>query len=161
MDAAVGSVRFSWLPIRDGFSVTEGGKKKHAWDLISDAENLSFIERLVKALHILFPQKRRSKSNADIAKQRLKMILISDRCSVSDEAKRKIVTNIIGALSDFVEIESEEKVQLNVTTDPLLGTIYAVTIPVRRVKPEYQDYNKEPKEVHSDEALKEFRMRFE
>ncbi|CAN7086744.1 unnamed protein product [Brassica oleracea var. botrytis] len=45
------------------------------------------------------------------------MILFSDRCAVSDEAKRKIVDNIVHALSDFVEIESEEKVQINVATD--------------------------------------------
>ena len=67
------------------------------------------------------------------------MILFSDRCAVSDEAKRKIVNNIVHALSDFVEIESQDKVQLNVSTDTDLGTIYSVTVPVRRVKPEYLD----------------------
>lgn len=67
------------------------------------------------------------------------MILFSDRCAVSDEAKQKIVTNIVHALSDFVEIESQDKVQLTVSTDTDLGTIYSVTVPVRRVKPDYQD----------------------
>ncbi|VVA94594.1 unnamed protein product [Arabis nemorensis] len=105
-----------------------------------NAINMSFFDRLNLAWKIIFPShaSRRS-SNARIAKQRLKMILFSDRCDVSDEAKRKIVNNIIHALSDFVEIESEEKVQLNVSTDGDLGTIYSVTVPVRRVKPEYQD----------------------
>ncbi|CAH8257590.1 unnamed protein product [Arabidopsis lyrata] len=105
-----------------------------------NAINMGFFDRLNLAWKIIFPShaSRRS-SNARIAKQRLKMILFSDRCDVSDEAKRKIVNNIIHALSDFVEIESEEKVQLNVSTDSDLGTIYSVTVPVRRVKPEYQD----------------------
>ena len=67
------------------------------------------------------------------------MILFSDRCAVSDEAKQKIVSNIVSSLSDFVEIESQEKVHLSVSTDPDLGTIYSVTVPVRRVKPEYQE----------------------
>ncbi|KAH0875005.1 hypothetical protein HID58_072367, partial [Brassica napus] len=80
--------------------------------------NMSSFDRLNIAWKIIFPShaSRRS-SNARIAKQRLKMILFSDSCAVSDEAKRKIVDNIVHALSDFVEIESEEKVQINVATD--------------------------------------------
>ncbi|XP_021910346.1 cell division topological specificity factor homolog, chloroplastic [Carica papaya] len=102
--------------------------------------NMSFLDRLNLAWKIVFPSPTtRRSSNARIAKQRLKMILFSDRCAVSDEAKRKIVNNIIRALSDFVEIESQDKVQLNVSADSDLGTIYSVTVPVRRVKPEYQD----------------------
>lgn len=104
----------------------------------------SFLERLARAWAILFPMKANpSESNASIAKQRLKMILISDRCSVNDDAKRRIVTNIVGALSDFVEIESEDKVQLNVSSDPDLGTVYSVTVPVRRVRPQYQEFSHE------------------
>ncbi|KAH7570036.1 hypothetical protein JRO89_XS05G0035300 [Xanthoceras sorbifolium] len=104
------------------------------------AINMSFFERLNLAWKIVFPSPTtRSSSNARIAKQRLKMILFSDRCAVSDEAKQKIVNNIVHALSDFVEIESQDKVQLNVSTDTDLGTIYSVTVPVRRVKPEYQE----------------------
>lgn len=104
------------------------------------AIKMSFFERLNLAWKILFPPTmRRNSSNANIAKQRLKMILFSDRCAVTDEAKQKIVSNIVGALSDFVEIDSQDKVQLSVSTDPDLGTVYSVTVPVRRVKPEYQE----------------------
>lgn len=109
-------------------------------DYSQEENDLNFFERLVHAWRILFPPKAKHVSNAEIAKQRLKMILISDRCAISDEAKRKIVDNVVGALSNFVEIESEEKVQLNVSADPDLGTVYSVIVPVRRVKPEYQDY---------------------
>ncbi|KAK9114442.1 hypothetical protein Syun_021239 [Stephania yunnanensis] len=124
-----------------------GGKKLYPKQINQEAEsflvsaiNMSFLERLNLAWKVLFPpQATIRNSNARIAKQRLKMILFSDRCAVSDEAKRKIVSNIVGALSDFVEIDSEEKVQLSVSTDSDLGTVYSVTVPVRRVKPEYQD----------------------
>uniref|UniRef100_A0A7N1A314 Plastid division regulator MinE n=1 Tax=Kalanchoe fedtschenkoi TaxID=63787 RepID=A0A7N1A314_KALFE len=102
--------------------------------------NMPFLERLNLAWKIMFPSPAaRRSSNAHIAKQRLKMILFSDRCAVSDEAKRRIVKNIVKTLSDFVEIESQEKVQLSVTSDSDVGTVYSVTVPVRRVKPEYQE----------------------
>ena len=100
----------------------------------------SFSERLSLAWRILFPSTTtRKSSNARIAKQRLKMILYSDRCEVSDEAKQKIVSSIVEALSDFVEIESQDKVQLNVSNNSGLGIVYSVIVPVRRVKPEYQE----------------------
>ncbi|KAJ6718334.1 hypothetical protein OIU79_006277 [Salix purpurea] len=106
----------------------------------SSAINMSFFERFNLAWRIIFPSPtQRKSSNARIAKQRLKMILFSDRCAVSDEAKRKIVNNIVHALSEFVEIESQDKVQLSVTTETDLGTVYSVTVPVRRVKPGYQE----------------------
>ena len=111
-----------------------------AESFLLDAINMSFLERLNLAWKIVFPSPTsRKNSNARVAKQRLKMILFSDRCAVSDEAKQKIVKNIVQSLSDFVEIESRDKVQLSVSTDSDLGTIYSVTVPVRRVKPEYQD----------------------
>ncbi|XP_008790079.1 cell division topological specificity factor homolog, chloroplastic-like isoform X2 [Phoenix dactylifera] len=124
-----------------------GGNKLSSTTITQDAEgilldaiNMNFFDRLSLAWRILFPTRTaRINSNARIAKQRLKMILFSDRCAVSDEARKKIVRNIIEALSEFVEIDSQDKVQLNVSTDADLGTVYSVTVPVRRVKPEYQD----------------------
>ncbi|PHT33716.1 Cell division topological specificity factor -like protein, chloroplastic [Capsicum baccatum] len=108
-------------------------------NLLLNAIGMNFFERLSLAWKIMFPPSpSASNSAANIAKQRLKMILFSDRCAVSEEAKQKIVSNVISALSDFVEIESQEKVQLSVSTDPDLGTIYSVTVPVRRVRSEYQ-----------------------
>lgn len=107
---------------------------------ILSSMNMNFLERLILAWRIIFPPTSTPKlnSNAMIAKQRLKMILLSDRCAVNDEAKQKIVDNILSTLSDFVEIDSEDKVQFNVSTDLDLRTIYSVTVPVRRVKAEYQ-----------------------
>ncbi|CAN6549221.1 unnamed protein product [Malus baccata var. baccata] len=121
------------------FQLSSNSSSQDSEGFLLNATNMSFFDRLNLAWKILFPSptSRRS-SNANIAKQRLKMILFSDRCAVSDEAKRLIVNNIVHALSDFVEIESRDKVQLSVSADTDVGTIYSVTVPVRRVKPEYQ-----------------------
>lgn len=112
-------------------------------DIAAGSKKESFVDRLTRAWSVLFPAKSKPSSNREIAKQRLKMILVSDRCSVNDEAKKKIVTNIVGALSDFVEIQSEEKVQFNVTSDAELNTVCSVTVPVRRVRPQYQEFSRE------------------
>lgn len=122
-----------------GFGVTES-VNLDAETFLLNAIDMNFFERLNLAWKVMFPSRRmRRSSNAMIAKQRLKMVLLSDRCAVSNEAKRKIVKSIVSALSDFVEIESQDKVQLNVSMDTNLGTVYSVTVPVRRVKPEYQE----------------------
>lgn len=113
---------------------------QEAENLLLNAVNMNFFERLNLAWKVLFPSPSiKRNSNAKIAKQRLKMILFADRCAVSNEAKQKIVSNIVDALSDFVEIDSQDKVQLSVSTDTDSGTVYSVTVPVRRVKPAYQD----------------------
>ncbi|XP_078163378.1 cell division topological specificity factor homolog, chloroplastic-like [Carex rostrata] len=103
--------------------------------------NINFFNRIILAWKILFPKTIlvRGDSNAKIARQRLKMVLFSDRCSVSDLAKKKILENVVKTLSEFVDIESKDKVELNVSTDSDIGTLYSVTIPVRRVKPAYQE----------------------
>lgn len=127
-----------------GNNPSPANMSKEVEGLLFNAINMSFFDRLGLAWRILFPtpfQKR--SSNASIAKQRLKMILYSDRCAVNDEAKQKIVSNIVDVLSDFVEIDSQDKVQLSVSTDTDLGTVYSVIVPVRRVKAEYQEYDEE------------------
>lgn len=43
--------------------------------------------------------------------------------------------SIVRAVSEYVDIEAEELVHVNVTMDSDLGTIYSVAVPVRRVKP--------------------------
>ncbi|BAT99081.1 hypothetical protein LR48_Vigan06g120600 [Vigna angularis] len=137
------NIRGSCKPVAailGGPKFTSNSVSQEAENFLLDAVKMNFFERLNLAWKIIFPSATsRKNSNARIAKQRLKMILFSDRCAVSDEAKRKIVSNVVRALSDFVEIESQDKVQLSVSADTDLGTIYSVTVPVRRVKPEYQD----------------------
>ncbi|KAK4784430.1 hypothetical protein SAY86_018798 [Trapa natans] len=122
------------------FKLSSNSFTQEAETFLLNAINMNFLERLNLVWKIIFPSRAtRRISNANIAKQRLKMILFSERCAVNEEAKQKIVTNVVHALSDFVEIESQDKVQLTVSTDTDLGTVYSVTVPVRRVKPDYQD----------------------
>lgn len=127
------------LGVFGDYELSQNPFSQEVENFLLNAINMNFFERLNLAWKIIFPSPiSRRKSNANIAKQRLKMILFSDRCAVSEEAKQKIVSNVVSALSDFVEIESQDKVQLSVSTDPDLGTIYSVTVPVRRVRTEYQ-----------------------
>lgn len=124
-----------------------------------EVEGLNIFDRLALAWRILFAARKKVASPAEIAKQRLKMILISDRCSINDNAKRKIVNNIVGALSDFVEIESQDRVHLSVSADPDLGTVYSVNVPVRRVRPEFQDDGSEVRDEELSEVMDEFEER--
>jgi len=43
--------------------------------------------------------------------------------------------NILHAI-EFVDIDSEEQIDVNITTEPDIGTVYSVAVPIRRVKPE-------------------------
>ncbi|CAI5479693.1 unnamed protein product, partial [Closterium sp. Yama58-4] len=105
-----------------------------------DLFELTFLQRLQRAWRIIFPPRNRPPSNAEIAKERLRLVLYTDRGEVSPEVRRRLRRKIIDAISAYVEIESEEDVQLSVSADPDIGTVYSITIPVRRVKPEYQEY---------------------
>ena len=67
-------------------------------------------------------------------------MLYSDRGEVSPEIRMKLRENIIEAISTYVEIETSEEVRLSVSADPDCGTVYSVTVPVRRVKPEFQSH---------------------
>ena len=44
--------------------------------------------------------------------------------------------SIVRAVSAYVDVEAEELVEVNVSMDPDMGTIYSVAVPVRRVKPQ-------------------------
>ena len=79
-------------------------------------------------------------SDADIARERLRLVLYSDRSELASDVRLGLRQRIIEAISSYVEIESEDDVQLNVSADADLGTVYSITIPVRRVRPEFQGY---------------------
>ena len=63
------------------------------------------------------------------------MILVADRCGMSTDSLVGMRESIVKAMADFVEVESEEAVEVNLSMDPEIGTIYSVAVPVRRVKP--------------------------
>ncbi|KAG4158585.1 hypothetical protein ERO13_D02G127801v2 [Gossypium hirsutum] len=107
--------------ILGGYKISPNTGSQEVESILLNAINMSFFERLNLAWKIVFPSPATRR--------------------ISDEAKQKIVKNIVRTPSDFVEMESKDKVQLSVSTDSDLGTIYSVTVPVQRVKAEYQEVN--------------------
>ena len=56
----------------------------------------------------------KKKSSSDVAKDRLKLVLVSDRASCSPEIMQKIRSDIIEVLSKYAEIDMEG-IDINVT----------------------------------------------
>ncbi|MBA0711319.1 hypothetical protein Golax_010515 [Gossypium laxum] len=100
--------------ILGGYKISPNTGSQEVESILLNAINMSFFERLNLAWKIVFPSPATRK--------------------ISDEAKRKIVKNIVRTPSDFVEMESKDKVQLSVSIDSDLGSIYSVTVPVQRVR---------------------------
>ena len=64
------------------------------------------------------------------------MILVADRCGMTQSSLYEMKHSIVQVLSDFVEVEGgEDLVDVSVTADGEAGTIYSVSVPVRRIKP--------------------------
>ena len=57
----------------------------------------------------------KKKSSSDIAKDRLKLVLVSDRASCSPELMQKIRSDIIEVLSKYAEIDMEG-IDINITS---------------------------------------------
>lgn len=64
------------------------------------------------------------------------MILVADRCGLSPVCLDEMKESIMGAVSEFVEIDSDDEIEINMTQDDATGLIYSVAVPVRRVKPD-------------------------
>lgn len=94
-----------------------------------------FFSKCAAAYRIFFPQRRKDMTPKDAGRNRLRMILVADRCAMDASCLTEMKSSIVAALSNYVEVETEEMVEVNVTTDPELGTIYSVAVPVKRVKP--------------------------
>lgn len=90
------------------------------------------------AWNIFFPPSEKSKhrSAREEGKNRLRMILVADRCGMTQSSLYEMKHSIVQVLSDFVEVEGgEDLVDVSVTADGEAGTIYSVSVPVRRIKP--------------------------
>ena len=65
---------------------------------------------------------------------------------------------IVEVVSDFVEVDEDLGVEVSMTQDPeLQGTMYAVSIPVRQVKPEFdveneKTYGWDEEPIYDDDA---------
>ena len=95
-----------------------------------------FMEKLKLAWDIFFPEKRPELSAKEEGKQRLRMILVADRCGLSPVGLTEMKKNILKSIEDFVDIESEEQIEVSISLQPDIGTVYSVAVPIRRVKPE-------------------------
>lgn len=93
-----------------------------------------FPERLRVAWNTLFPRKDDETARRE-AKKRLRMVLVADRCALTSEAMDSMKSRIVHAVSDFVEVEQTQDVNVSLSEDESVGTLYAVSIPVRRVHP--------------------------
>jgi cell division topological specificity factor MinE len=105
----------------------------------SDAmpEDADFLTKVRAAWRIFFPE-RASLSPKEEGKKRLRMILVADRCGMSSDSLVGMRESIVKAMTQYVEVEQSEAVEVNMDMDPEMGTIYSVAVPVKRVKPTFR-----------------------
>ncbi|BDA47661.1 probable cell division topological specificity factor at C-terminar half [Coccomyxa sp. Obi] len=94
-----------------------------------------FARKLRAAWQIFFPPQPKGISPKEEGKNRLRMILVADRCGMNPASLHDMKHSIVRAVQDYVDIEAEELVEVNISTDVDLGTIYSVAVPIKRVKP--------------------------
>jgi septum formation topological specificity factor MinE len=107
-------------------------------------ESANFMAKVKAAWAIFFPAKPEKVSAGEAGKSRLRMILVADRCGMNQTSMYEMRHSIVKAVSDFVEIEGEEMVEVNISNEPDLGTVYSVAVPVRRVKAQARFGSEDP-----------------
>eukprot|EP00884_Botryococcus_braunii_P000786 jgi/Botrbrau1/10708/Bobra.357_1s0010.1 len=95
-----------------------------------------FLLKFRLAWAIFFPPKSQPLTPKDEGKHRLRMILVADRCGMNQTSLYEMKHSIVQVVQNYVDIEGEDLVEVNVTMDPDMGTIYSVAVPVKRVKPQ-------------------------
>ncbi|KAK9801864.1 hypothetical protein WJX73_003492 [Symbiochloris irregularis] len=95
-----------------------------------------FVRKLRLAWRIFFPEQQTNLSAKDEGKNRLRMILVADRCGMNQTSLYEMKQSIVNVVSDYVDLEAEELVEVNISMDVALGTVYSVAMPVKRVKPQ-------------------------
>lgn len=75
-----------------------------------------------------------------MAKERLRLVLYSDREEFHPRLKKQLCGDIVNAMEDFldVDVEDESDIEFRVTRDPVVGSCFNVSVPVKRVKPALQ-----------------------
>lgn len=58
------------------------------------------------------------------------------RCGMNQSSLYEMKQSIVNVVSDYVELDAEERVEVNISMDVALGTVYSVAMPVKRVKPQ-------------------------
>jgi len=103
----------------------------------SPASDADFFTKVKAAWRIFFPEKT-SLSPKEEGKKRLRMILVADRCGMSSDSLVGMRESIVKAMTQDVEVEQSEAVEVNMNMDPEMGTIYSVAVPVKRVNPTFR-----------------------
>ena len=106
----------------------------------SNAVDSSFWGKLRRAYRIFFPPSERDSARAE-AKKRLRMILVADRCTMSDDAMEEMKKKIVKVCEEYVEVDEDVPVEVRVKDDERYGTAYGITVPVSKVKAEYDAEN--------------------
>eukprot|EP00199_Chlamydomonas_sp_CCMP681_P005674 CAMPEP_0119101730 /NCGR_PEP_ID=MMETSP1180-20130426/703_1 /TAXON_ID=3052 ORGANISM="Chlamydomonas cf sp, Strain CCMP681" /NCGR_SAMPLE_ID=MMETSP1180 /ASSEMBLY_ACC=CAM_ASM_000741 /LENGTH=240 /DNA_ID=CAMNT_0007085897 /DNA_START=37 /DNA_END=759 /DNA_ORIENTATION=- len=94
------------------------------------------ITKIQLAWKIFFPDPPMVVTPKDEVMRRLRMVLVADRCGMSPASLSEMKKTIVKALSDYVDIEGEDGIEVTISQEEGLGTVYSVNIPVRRIKAE-------------------------
>ncbi|EFJ50648.1 hypothetical protein VOLCADRAFT_103855 [Volvox carteri f. nagariensis] len=73
------------------------------------------IRKLQLCFDIFFPEKPKDVTPKEEVKRRLKMVLVADRCGMSPGSLGELKKTIARALQDFVDIESEDAIEVRCT----------------------------------------------
>lgn len=101
-------------------------------------KELSIWGKIKAAWEVFFPPDEEKSARLE-AKRRLRMILVADRCAMSPQSLSEMKGRIVDVVSDFVEVDGEDSVDVSMSADAELGTLYAVSIPVKRVRKQFDD----------------------
>lgn len=93
-----------------------------------------FVDKLKRAWQIFFPPDLAALNPREEGKNRLRMILVADRCGLSPTSLMDMKESIVEAVSEFVEIDAEGEIDISMTTDEETGLVYSVAVPVKRVR---------------------------
>eukprot|EP00850_Spirogloea_muscicola_P013434 SM000091S24592 [mRNA] locus=s91:194326:195834:+ [translate_table: standard] len=121
-----------------------------------NSTSASFLQRLMRALRVLFPPRIDSVDSRSVARQRGLWNIYSDRCSLRPDVKRHIVALIAERNSALVDVEANE-VELKTLVSLERGPQYSVSMPVRSVKREFlerfDDYQNVQRNAEQGEAV--------
>ena len=107
------------------------------------AERVSFWGKVKAAFAIFFPPSEEETARLE-AKKRLRMILVADRCAMSGAALSAMKARVVEVVGEFLDVDEDAEVDVATTQDPTgesITTMYAVSIPVRGVKPQFDVEN--------------------
>ena len=77
----------------------------------------------------------KKKSSGEVAKDRLKLLLVSDRSNCSPETMELIKNDIIKVISKYMEIDTDGlDIQITQTHDETEGPALYANIPIRELK---------------------------